>query len=235
MQSPKDRNQYNFSLQFLIGVFALTKAFEGSVDYIQVMDENGKVDAAVSKGPAGLQDSRDVQVHVLRKGARCEGAQPAEAGQGRHIRPAGGAGGDPDRKRYARCGKDDCSCRTSGSTASFLARGMPLETFFIYWRGFEEGNIIPKEVGGLPVVVPVATQMPHAAGIAFAQKYKKNGCRSGRLCRRRRHIRRRLLRGAELRGGVQGAARYDNREQPVGHICAEKSARARPRRLRRRA
>ena len=32
---------------------------------------------------------------------------------------------------------------------------------------------IPKEVGGFPIHIPVSTQMPHAAGIAFAQKYLK--------------------------------------------------------------
>jgi pyruvate dehydrogenase E1 component alpha subunit len=52
---------------------------------------------------------------------------------------------------------------------------MPLETSTIYWRGFEEGNVIPKEVGGFPVCIPVGSQMLHAAGCAFAQKYNKTG------------------------------------------------------------
>ncbi len=56
----------------------------------------------------------------------------------------------------------------------YLVRGFPLDLFFLYWRGFEEGGAIPKDVHGFPYIVPVASQMPHAAGIAFAQKYKKN-------------------------------------------------------------
>ncbi len=55
----------------------------------------------------------------------------------------------------------------------FIVRGLPLETFFLYWKGYEEGNLIPKEVRGLPYIVPVSSQMPHAAGLAFALKHKK--------------------------------------------------------------
>ncbi|MDE1868810.1 MAG: pyruvate dehydrogenase (acetyl-transferring) E1 component subunit alpha [Candidatus Micrarchaeota archaeon] len=54
----------------------------------------------------------------------------------------------------------------------YLVRGMPLDIIFLYWRGYEEGGAIPKEVGGFPYIVPVSTQLPHAAGVAFAQKYE---------------------------------------------------------------
>ncbi len=57
----------------------------------------------------------------------------------------------------------------------YIARGLPLHLFFLYWMGFEDGNVIPPEVRGFPMAVPVSTQMPHSAGIAFAQKYKKTG------------------------------------------------------------
>ncbi|MDE1810477.1 MAG: pyruvate dehydrogenase (acetyl-transferring) E1 component subunit alpha [Candidatus Micrarchaeota archaeon] len=57
----------------------------------------------------------------------------------------------------------------------YLARGMPLDVLFLYWKGYEEGGAIPKEVGGFPYIVPVASQLPHGAGIALAQKYLKTG------------------------------------------------------------
>src|ERR1700733_15576306 len=40
----------------------------------------------------------------------------------------------------------------------FLVRGLPLDLFFLYWKGYEEGNSIPTEVRGLPYIVPVASQ-----------------------------------------------------------------------------
>ncbi len=46
---------------------------------------------------------------------------------------------------------------------------------FIYWEGYEEGLAIPKNVNAFPYIVPVASQLPHAAGLAFSQKYKKTG------------------------------------------------------------
>jgi len=57
----------------------------------------------------------------------------------------------------------------------YLARGLPLELFFLYWKGFEEGGAIPKSVAGFPYIVPVSSQLAHAAGIALAQKYLKTG------------------------------------------------------------
>ena len=57
--------------------------------------------------------------------------------------------------------------------AVFAARGMPLDLILIYWRGYEEGLAIPEGVKALPYIVPVASQLPHAAGIAFSQRYNK--------------------------------------------------------------
>jgi len=54
----------------------------------------------------------------------------------------------------------------------FLVRNFPLENFFTYWKGYEEGGKVPENFNGTAVAVPVATQVPHAAGIAFALKYK---------------------------------------------------------------
>ena len=57
----------------------------------------------------------------------------------------------------------------------YVARGAPLDAMFLYWRGYEEGCALPRSLGALPIIVPVATQMPHASGIAMAQKYLKTG------------------------------------------------------------
>lgn len=56
----------------------------------------------------------------------------------------------------------------------YITRGMPMDKMILYWRGYEEGDMVPKGVNGFLTIVPVATQLPHAVGIAFAQKYKKN-------------------------------------------------------------
>jgi pyruvate dehydrogenase E1 component alpha subunit len=53
----------------------------------------------------------------------------------------------------------------------YLARGLDLVDYFVYWRGYEDGNRHTRDINALPVCVPVGTQLPHGAGIAFAQRY----------------------------------------------------------------
>ena len=56
--------------------------------------------------------------------------------------------------------------------ASFYLRGWPLETVIKFWGGFEEGCRPPDGVNDLPIAVPIATQVPHAMGLAWAMKIR---------------------------------------------------------------
>ncbi len=58
--------------------------------------------------------------------------------------------------------------------AAWLYFGMPLEKILTYWSGSEMGSQIPEDVNMTPISVPLASQCQHAAGIAYANKYKKN-------------------------------------------------------------
>ncbi|PSQ19283.1 pyruvate dehydrogenase (acetyl-transferring) E1 component subunit alpha [Halobacteriales archaeon QS_8_69_26] len=53
-----------------------------------------------------------------------------------------------------------------------LVRGLSLKRTLLYWMGMEEGNQIPEEANIFTVAVPIATQIPHAAGAAWASKLK---------------------------------------------------------------
>lgn len=52
--------------------------------------------------------------------------------------------------------------------AGFLFRGWTLESILIYWMGYEEGARPPEGVNDLPIAVPIASQLLHAAGIGMA-------------------------------------------------------------------
>lgn len=52
--------------------------------------------------------------------------------------------------------------------------GVPLEKIFMYWIGHESGSQHPEGVNCMPVVIPVGSHLPHATGIAWANKLKKN-------------------------------------------------------------
>ncbi|WP_254864666.1 pyruvate dehydrogenase (acetyl-transferring) E1 component subunit alpha [Halovivax gelatinilyticus] len=53
-----------------------------------------------------------------------------------------------------------------------LVRGLSLKRTLLYWMGHEHGNYIPEDVNLFTVAVPIATQIPHAAGAAWASRLK---------------------------------------------------------------
>ena len=55
---------------------------------------------------------------------------------------------------------------------NYLMRGISLENNLLYFMGDIRGNDIPREINNLPMAVPVGTQLPHAAGIAYGMKLK---------------------------------------------------------------
>ncbi|MDG6900843.1 MAG: pyruvate dehydrogenase (acetyl-transferring) E1 component subunit alpha [Nitrososphaerota archaeon] len=55
-------------------------------------------------------------------------------------------------------------------SAGMLAFGMPALKLLLYWGGDERGMQVPEDFNMLPLAVPVATQLPHAAGLAMAKR-----------------------------------------------------------------
>lgn len=51
-----------------------------------------------------------------------------------------------------------------------LVAGVPLYQILLYWMGRVEGNRFPEELNIIPPTVPIATQLPHAVGVAWAAK-----------------------------------------------------------------
>ncbi|WP_336035490.1 pyruvate dehydrogenase (acetyl-transferring) E1 component subunit alpha [Halobacterium yunchengense] len=51
-----------------------------------------------------------------------------------------------------------------------LVHGLPLERTLRYWMGDENGNAVPEDVNLFTVAVPIASQIPHATGLAWASK-----------------------------------------------------------------
>jgi pyruvate dehydrogenase E1 component alpha subunit len=55
---------------------------------------------------------------------------------------------------------------------AYLVRGLPMRMIYQYWAGDERGSQIPEGENDFPICIPVATQIPIAAGAAMAAKYK---------------------------------------------------------------
>src|SRR5215470_9853517 len=59
-------------------------------------------------------------------------------------------------------------------TAAMLLRGWPIARILLLFAGYLEGGQPAPDQRDLPVTIPVATQLPHAVGLAYAAQYKED-------------------------------------------------------------
>jgi pyruvate dehydrogenase E1 component alpha subunit len=61
-----------------------------------------------------------------------------------------------------------------------ILRGIPAATILSWWRGYggEHGFYNPREHRVAPICVPIATHLPHAVGLAWAAKIRRDGIAS---------------------------------------------------------
>ena len=57
-------------------------------------------------------------------------------------------------------------------TAAMLWRGWPIEKLLLFFAGYVEGGQPAPAQHDLPITIPVATQLPHAVGLAYAAQYR---------------------------------------------------------------
>jgi 2-oxoisovalerate dehydrogenase E1 component alpha subunit len=56
---------------------------------------------------------------------------------------------------------------------ALLWRGMKMEEILLFWGGDERGNRSSNPAHDFPCCIPVGSQAPHAAGVAYAFKFRK--------------------------------------------------------------
>jgi 2-oxoisovalerate dehydrogenase E1 component alpha subunit len=57
--------------------------------------------------------------------------------------------------------------------AALLWRGVTMEEILLFWGGDERGSRWSGPIHDFPFCIPVGSQAPHAAGVAYAFKYRK--------------------------------------------------------------
>lgn len=55
---------------------------------------------------------------------------------------------------------------------AWMWRGWPLDNLVLYYAGYAEGMRVPDGFRDLPLCIPIASQIPHAVGVAYAARYK---------------------------------------------------------------
>ncbi len=69
-------------------------------------------------------------------------------------------------------GDDDWIFPSYREAAIGLVRGMPAETILQWWRGHPSGWWSPADWNVASICVPIATHVPHAAGLAWGKKLR---------------------------------------------------------------
>lgn len=141
------------------------------VEYLSILDGSGKLDEALDPK---LNVDKSLALYRLmltarRLDERCINLQR----QGRI-----GTYGPCRGQEAAHCAstialeKEDWIVPAFREPGSFFHRGWPLERILQFWGGYEEGCCPPEGARELPIAVPIASQCPHAMGIAWAMKIR---------------------------------------------------------------
>jgi len=137
-------------------------------DQVRVLDEDGDVVGDVPD----LDDGTFVDVYRDMKLARhFDGRAVSLQRQGRMgtYPPLSGQEAAQIGSAHA-LAEDDWIVPSYREHGAALVRGLPLKQTLLYWMGHEEGNNPPPDANVLPVAVPIASQIPHATGAAWAKK-----------------------------------------------------------------
>src|SRR6266852_574847 len=70
-------------------------------------------------------------------------------------------------------GEADVLLPSYRDNAALLWRGVKMEEILLYWGGDERGNCSSGPPHDFPFCVPVGSQAPHAAGVAYAFRLRK--------------------------------------------------------------
>lgn len=152
------------------------KILDMSVDWLQILDPEGNVD--ISLEPAldnemlkkfyrtmvltRLYDEKAVKLQrqgrMLTYGS-CLGQEASQIGSAFAMKP------------------DDWFFPAFREHGVQIARGIPMKNLYIYWMGSEDANMeLPPQ--NFTVAIPVATQVLHAVGAAWAAKLRKKNIAS---------------------------------------------------------
>ncbi|MBI5223068.1 pyruvate dehydrogenase (acetyl-transferring) E1 component subunit alpha [Candidatus Micrarchaeota archaeon] len=149
----------------------ITKAFEGKIDYVQILDKDGNIDQTLDpKLPDELLDKLyrfmvlartwDKKCLALQRTGRMYTYAPLE-GQEAIIVGAALA-----------LNKEDWIFPTYRESFLYHIRGAELWKINLGWMGMEDGLKLDKSMHCFPLAIPIATQFPHSVGAAYALKQK---------------------------------------------------------------
>ncbi len=149
----------------------LSKLGDFSVSYLQILDEHGNLDEELEPELSEEELLKAYKYMVLAREGDQRMLKLQRQGRMGTFAPSTG-------QEAAVCGPTLAMTKKDWFVCSFrelpgrLMRGETLLQAFLYYNGYEEGNLLHPEARTLPVSIPVGSQIPHAVGIAYAMKYR---------------------------------------------------------------
>jgi pyruvate dehydrogenase E1 component alpha subunit len=143
------------------------------VEYLSILDSEGNLDTALE--PDIPADRLKELYRAMLLGRRLDERMLRLQRQGRigTFAPIKGQEASQMGAVFA-LRRPDWMVPSFRETAAMVWRGWPIEKLLLFFAGYLEGGQPTPEQHDLPVTIPVATQLPHAVGLAYAAQYKSD-------------------------------------------------------------
>lgn len=143
-----------------------------SVKYLQVLDENGKVDESLAPKLLDSDIRRIYETMVLARALDDRILKLQREGRCGTYSSSLGQEGYQVGSAFA-LEKGDWMVPYFRDLGAVLLHGLPPSLYLLYWMGDERGQQYPQALNLTPIAIPVSTQIPYAAGMAWALKLRK--------------------------------------------------------------
>src|SRR5262249_14216999 len=141
------------------------------VDYLSILDADGNLDRTLE--PDIPADDLKRMYRAMLLGRRLDERMLRLQRQGRIGTFAPIKGQEASQiGSVVTLTKNDWMVPSFRETAAMLWRGWPIESLLQLFAGCLEGGQPRPDQHDLPVTIPVATQLPHAVGLAYAAQYR---------------------------------------------------------------
>ncbi len=142
-----------------------------AIELISILDEHGRLDKALEPAipPEDLRRLYRTMLLTRRFEARIVMLQR----QGRVSTALSSLGQEAVALGAAYAiGPGDWMVPYFRELSAYLWRGWSLDRFILYLAGYVEGMRVPDDARDLPLCIPIASQLPHAVGLAYAAQYR---------------------------------------------------------------
>ena len=142
-----------------------------TIDYLSILDSDGHLDTALE--PELSDDELKRMYRAMLLGRRLDERMVRLQRQGRIGTFAPIKGQEAAQiGSIVTLAKTDWMVPSFRETAAMLWRGWPIEKLLLFFSGRLEGGQPAPDQRDLPITIPVATQLPHAVGLAYAVQYR---------------------------------------------------------------